>query len=112
MGVGILSNRNGSLFESIAPRIIDECSTRVAEVLCRSPNAESPSSFKKRGKYSVYSPNGRACIGMYAAEHGLVETTICAMDCRGNAAVTADRKLVFKGFEKACIADSLSYEFK
>ena len=32
-----------------AARIKEECITRVAEVLSPSPNAESPSSSKKRG---------------------------------------------------------------
>ena len=64
---GILPNPNGSLSESIAPGIIDESRTRVAEVLCPSPNAVRPSSFKKQGKYAVCSPNDRAHMGKYVA---------------------------------------------
>ena len=47
---GILSSPSGDLSECVSPRIIDECSERVSEVMCMSPNTGSPASFaKKRG---------------------------------------------------------------
>lgn len=59
----ILPNPNGQLSASLSPRSIQECNTRVSEVMDKST---TPNSSKKRGSYSTYSPRDRVMIGNYA----------------------------------------------
>lgn len=63
----ILPNPNRQLSASLPPRSIQECNTRVYEVMDK---FTTPNSSKKRGSYSTYSPRDRAIIGNCAAEHG------------------------------------------
>ena len=68
----MLPNPNGPLSEHLSPRGIEECNSRVSEIMEKQTNSsnKSPMRTPTRGKSAIYSPNDRAKIGKYAAENG------------------------------------------
>jgi hypothetical protein len=69
----LLPNPNGPLSEHLSPLGIDECNSRVSEIMEKQTNAssnKSPMRTPTRGKYAIYSPNDHAKIEKYAAENG------------------------------------------
>ena len=68
----LLPSPNGPLSEHLSPRGIEECNSRVSEIMEKQTNSsnKSPMRTPTRGKYVIYSPNDRAKIGKYAAENG------------------------------------------
>ena len=69
----LLPNPNGPLSEHLSLRGIEECNSRVSEIMEKQTNTSSNKSLMRtptRGKYAIYSPNDCAKIWKYAAENG------------------------------------------
>ena len=74
----MLPNPNGPLSEHLSPRGIEECNSRVSEIMEKQTNTssnKSPMRTLTRGKYAIYSPTDRAKIGKYVAENGPASAT-------------------------------------
>ena len=63
---------NGSLSKHLSPHAIEECNSRVSEIMEKLANASPNISLMRtqtQGKYAIYVPNGHAKIEKYAAEN-------------------------------------------
>ena len=61
-------NTGSALEELLGPRVLSEVNETMRNVL------HTPETPKSRGKYAAYSPQDRAMLGKYCAEHGATAT--------------------------------------